>query len=94
MLPSDLDRPLYEGIIRDFQRDHSDIKVNPLWVTPGQYQELRTLLAANQAPDLFRCGDVWVANLLPFLRDATPMVKRDAREMDVDSDPDTELAIF
>jgi multiple sugar transport system substrate-binding protein len=85
MLPSDLDRPLYEGILRDFAQAHPEIPIKPVWVTPGQYQvKLRTLLAANQAPDIFRCGDVWVANMLPFLHDITPLVERDAQQIDLD----------
>jgi multiple sugar transport system substrate-binding protein len=74
-------RPPTEAIVADFERDNPDIHVQLRWTPEPQYQtKLKTLIAAGQAPDLFYCGDVWVAYLKPFLYDLTPFVQRDAAE--------------
>ncbi len=41
-------------------------------------------MAAGLTPDLFYCGDVWVAYLRPFLLDITPYVERDREEIQLD----------
>jgi multiple sugar transport system substrate-binding protein len=82
LLSTDLQiRPQTEAIIADFERDNPDIHVQLRWTPEPQYQtKLKTLIAAGQPPDLFWCGDVWVAYLQPFLLDLTPFVQRDAAE--------------
>ena len=80
---STIDRPMFEELVKKFEIEHPDIHIKLLWVPGVQYQaKLKTLIAAGQTPDLFYCGDVWVAYLLPFLYDITEFVKRDAEEMD------------
>jgi multiple sugar transport system substrate-binding protein len=82
LLKMELDRPLNERLVARFEEENPDIAVRLIWVPSGQYQtKLKTLIAARRAPDLFICGDVWVAYLLPFLMDITPFVERDATEM-------------
>jgi len=80
-----LDRPLLEELIGRFERANPDVRIRVLWVPSTQYQtKLKTLIAADQAPDIFYCGDVWVAYLLPFLADLTGYFDRDADEMDLE----------
>jgi multiple sugar transport system substrate-binding protein len=79
------DRKLIEKLAEMFQAQHPEIHLDVMWVPPAQYQvKLKTLIAADQAPDIFWCSDAWVAYELPFLADLTPLVKRDATELDLD----------
>jgi multiple sugar transport system substrate-binding protein len=74
-------RPQTEAIVADFERANPDIHVEIQWTPEPQYQtKLKTLIAAGQPPDLFWCGDVWIAYLQPFMYDLTPFVERDAAE--------------
>ena len=85
MLTVDTDKPLWEQLAADFHQQHPDIDVHITWVATGQYQnKLKTLIAANQSPDLFYCSDVWVAYLLPALYDLTDFINRDTKEIDLD----------
>jgi multiple sugar transport system substrate-binding protein len=81
LLSTEQIRPQTEAIVSDFERDNPDIHVQLRWTPEPQYQtKLKTLIAADQPPDLFWCGDVWVAYLQPFLLDLTPFAQRDADE--------------
>lgn len=83
-LPVALDRELYEGLVERFNAERDDIRVEASWVPSTQYRsKFKILAAAGQAPDVFTVGDVWVAYLLPFLRDITDFVQRDADEIDL-----------
>ena len=85
MLTADILKPMYEGLIADFERQNPDVHVRLVWVPASQYHiKLKTLIAARQAPDLIYCGDVWVAYLMPFLQDLTELVQRDRDEIDLD----------
>lgn len=85
IIPLDLDREKYEAIIEDFHKQHPDIKLEPQWVPSSQFQtKFKTLVAAGMPPDIFYCGDVWVAYLRPFLMDISPLIERDKAEMDFD----------
>jgi len=78
-------RPITESIVADFEKANPDIHVQVLWTPEPQFQtKLKTLIAAGQPPDMFWCGDVWVAYLRPFLLDLTPFVERDAKEYRLD----------
>jgi multiple sugar transport system substrate-binding protein len=73
--------PQTEAIVADFEKANPDIHVELRWTPEPQYQtKLKTLIAAGQPPDLFWCGDVWIAYLQPFMYDLTPFVQRDAAE--------------
>ncbi|MCX6943403.1 MAG: sugar ABC transporter substrate-binding protein [Opitutales bacterium] len=75
-------RGLYEEQVAAFERAHPGIKVRLCWVPGGEFNvKLKTLAAAHQLPDLFFTGDVWLSYLLPFTRDLTPYVQRDAAEI-------------
>jgi multiple sugar transport system substrate-binding protein len=77
-------RPAFEDVVRRFGEVRPDVDVRLMWVPATQYQaKFKTLVAAGQAPDLVVCGDVWVAYMLPFLLDLTPLVERDAAELDL-----------
>lgn len=79
------DQPMIEELATMFENEHPNIRLHLLWVPPAQYQiKLKTLIAANMAPDIFWCSDAWVAYEFPFLADLTPFVKRDAKELDLD----------
>ena len=81
LLSTEQIRPQTEAIVSDFERANPDIHVQLRWTPEPQYQtKLKTLIAAGQPPDLFWCGDVWVAYLQPFLYDLTAFVQRDAAE--------------
>lgn len=85
LLSTEQIRPQTEAIVADFERANPDIHVQLRWTPEPQYQtKLKTLIAAGQPPDLFWCGDVWVAYLQPFLYDLTPFVQRDAAEYQLD----------
>lgn len=84
LAPMQLDRPLLEKLTDEFRAANPDIDVNLVWVPASQYPtKLKTLIAAGQTPDLFNCGDVLVAYLLPFLSDLSPYFERDAKEIDL-----------
>ncbi|MBK8856126.1 MAG: sugar ABC transporter substrate-binding protein [Opitutaceae bacterium] len=75
----------YERQVAEFQRLHPDIEVRMILVPMSEYHmKFKTLAAAGQAPDLFYSGDVWLSYLLPFMRDLTPLVERDAAEIGLD----------
>jgi multiple sugar transport system substrate-binding protein len=85
LVPMQLDRPLLEQLAAEFNDQNPDIDLRLVFVPGAQYQpKLKTLIAAGKPPDMFYCGDVWVAYLLPFLADLTPLFERDAGEIDVD----------
>jgi multiple sugar transport system substrate-binding protein len=85
LLSTEQIRPQTEAIVSEFERANPDIHVQLRWTPEPQYQtKLKTLIAAGQPPDLFWCGDVWVAYLRPFLYDLTPFVQRDAAEYHLD----------
>jgi len=85
LVPMQLDRPLLEQLAAEFRRANPDIDLRLEFVPGAQYQpKLKTLIAARQPPDMFYCGDVWVAYLLPFLKDLSPLFARDAAEIDLE----------
>lgn len=78
-------RDFYEAEVAEFEQLHPDIQVRIIWVPASEYHmKFKTLAAAGEAPDLFYCGDVWLRYLLPFMRDLTPFVERDAVEIGLD----------
>ncbi len=78
-------RDHHERQVAEFQRLHPDIEVRMILVPMSEYHmKFKTLAAAGQAPDLFYSGDVWMSYLLPFMRDLTPLVERDAAEIGLD----------
>jgi len=78
-------RDFHERQVAEFQRLHPDIEVRLVLVPMSEYHmKFKTLAAAGQAPDLFYSGDVWMSYLLPFMRDLTPLVERDAAEIGLD----------
>ncbi|MDB6169335.1 MAG: N-Acetyl-D-glucosamine transport system, sugar-binding protein [Verrucomicrobia bacterium] len=78
-------RDLYERQVTAFERAHPEIKVNIFWVPGSEYNtKLKILAATGELPDLFFSGDVWLSYLLPFSRDLTPLVARDAAEFGLD----------
>ncbi|HWB53111.1 MAG TPA: sugar ABC transporter substrate-binding protein [Tepidisphaeraceae bacterium] len=80
LLSTEQIRPITESIVADFEKANPDIRVDLRWTPEPQYQtKLKTLIAAGQPPDMFWCGDVWIAYLQPFLYDLTPLVQRDAK---------------
>lgn len=84
LVPMQADRPLLERLGAEFNEQNPDIDLRLIFVPAAQYQpKLKTLIAARTPPDMFYCGDVWVAYLLPFLADLTPLFERDAAEMDL-----------
>ncbi len=85
MVGVDYTRDLIQELADDFNRRSKTTRLEIMWVPGPNYQsKLKTLIAAGQPPDLFYCGDVWVAYLLPFLKDVTPFMERDAKEMELD----------
>jgi multiple sugar transport system substrate-binding protein len=78
-------RELYAAEVAEFEKRHPNIEVRIFWVPGSEYNvKLKTLAAAGQLPDLFFSGDVWLSYLLPFTRDLTPLVRRDAKEFALD----------
>lgn len=78
-------RDLYEADVAEFERLNPDIKVRVIWVPGSEYNaKLKILAAAGHLPDLFFTGDVWMSYLLPFKRDITDFVLRDAEEIGLD----------
>jgi maltose-binding protein MalE len=85
LVPMQLDRPLLERLAQQFRSENSDIDLRLVFCPGAQYQtKLKTLIASGHAPDMFYCGDVWVAYLRPFLLDLTPLFSRDAAEIGMD----------
>ena len=83
LISTEPQRPETEAIVADFERANPDVHVDVRWTPEPQYQtKLKTLIAAGQSPDLFWCGDVWVAYLRPFLYDLTPLV---VQQLEADS---------
>jgi multiple sugar transport system substrate-binding protein len=81
-----------EQLAADFEEMNPDVSLRLMWVPANQYAvKFKTLAAARQTPDLFYCGDVWLAGQLPFLLDLTPFVERDAVEIDLDDFPSSLL---
>ena len=75
----------YEELAAGFRERHPGIDLRMIWVPGNQYQtKFKTLAAAGDAPDVFYTGDVWVAYMLPFLRDMTFYFERDREEIDLD----------
>lgn len=84
MVGVDFSRDLIQDLADTFNRENPRVRLEIQWVPGPHYQtKLKTLIAAGQPPDLFYCGDVWVAYLMPFLYDVTELMKRDADEMDL-----------
>lgn len=82
MIGVDYTKEMLEGLIQRFEQLHPEIDIKPIWVPALQYYpKLKTLIAAGQPPDLFTCGDVWIAYQLPFLYDITNFVQRDALQI-------------
>lgn len=78
-------RDLYEADVAEFERRNPRIKVRVIWVPGSEYNsKLKILAAAGQLPDLFFTGDVWMSYLLPFKRDVTDFMLRDAEEIGLD----------
>ena len=85
LYPIDLNRPMVEGLVRQFERENRDVHIDIRAVPGSQYQtKLKTLVAAGEPPDVFVCGDVFFAYLKPFLADLTDLAKRDAAEVRID----------
>ena len=85
MVPVNWLRPVTEALVARFEAGNPDVRVRLMWVPGMQYQtKFKTLAAAGQAPDIVECGDVWIAYMLPFMRDLTAWVERDAGEVDLD----------
>ncbi len=84
LYPIDVNRPMVEDLIRQFERENKDVHIDVRAVPGSQYQtKLKTLVAAGEPPDVFVCGDVFFAYLKPFLSDLTDLAKRDAKEVDL-----------
>ncbi len=78
-------RDLYEADVAEFERLHPHLRVRVIWVPATEYNaKIKTLAAAGLLPDLFFTGDVWLKYLLPFKRDITDFVLRDADEIGID----------
>ncbi len=78
-------RDYYEAEVAAFERAHPNVHVRIIWAPQSEYHmKFKTLAAAGQAPDLFYSGDVWLRYLMPFMRDLTPLVKRDDAEIGLD----------
>lgn len=85
MVGVDYTKDMLEQLIERFEELHPEIDIKPIWVPALQYYpKLKTLIAAGQPPDLFTCGDVWIAYQLPFLYDITDFVQRDQAEIDLE----------
>lgn len=85
LVPMQVDRPLLEKLAAQFNEQNPQIDLQLTFVPGAQYQpKLKTLIASGHPPDMFYCGDVWVAYLLPFLADLSPLFERDANEIGLD----------
>jgi len=77
-------QPMTEELVKQFERENSDVHIDVRAVPGSQYQtKLKTLVAAGEPPDVFVCGDVFFAYLKPFLSDLTDLAKRDGKEIDL-----------
>jgi multiple sugar transport system substrate-binding protein len=77
-------KPAIEALAAEFEARNPGVAIRLLWVPANQYSvKFKTLAAAKQTPDLFYCGDVWLAGQLPFLLDLTAFVHRDAAELEL-----------
>ena len=84
----DHQKTVIEQLAEDFEANNPDINIRLLWVPANQYSvKFKTLAAARQTPDLFYCGDVWLAGQLPFLFDLTPFIERDREELNLKDFP-------
>ncbi len=78
-------RDHYEAQVAEFEKLHPGIKVRIFWVPGSEYNaRLKTLAATGQLPDVFYTGDIWLSYFLPFTRDITDLVQRDAAEFGLD----------
>ncbi|MCX7018069.1 MAG: sugar ABC transporter substrate-binding protein [Candidatus Sumerlaeota bacterium] len=85
MVAVDFTRDLIQELADKFNSENPRVHLKIAWVPGPNYQaKLKTLIAAGEAPDLFYCGDVWVAYLMPFLYDISGFVQRDASELELD----------
>ncbi len=65
------DAPVFGALIGEFQKTHSNIKINYTKQSPQQYRErLQAALARGEGPDLFRFHNTWVPM---FTNDLSPM---------------------
>lgn len=72
-------------LVAKFEKENPDIHIEVQSVPGSQYQtKLKTLVAAGEAPDVFVCGDVYLAYLKPFLSDLTDLATRDAKEVNIE----------
>jgi multiple sugar transport system substrate-binding protein len=84
LVPVTSSKPQYEEAVASFHREHPELRVRTIWVPQSEYQtKFRTLAAAGQAPDVFYTGDVWLAHMLPFLRELNDLLDRDQAEVDL-----------
>ena len=84
LYPIDINRPMIEGLVAQFEKENPDVVIDIRAVPGSQYQtKLKTLVAAGEPPDVFVCGDVFFAYLKPFLSDLSDLARRDAKEIDV-----------
>ncbi len=85
LVPQQLDRPLVENLVKQFRSQNPDIDLHPIFVPGAQYNaKLKTLIASGNPPDVFCCGDIYLPYLLPFMKDISPLMQRDAKEVDLD----------
>lgn len=68
-----------EPFAEAFMEKYPNIKVEVLW-DKGE----STLIAANQAPDILKSGDIHVSGSKNLLLDLTPYLERDAEEVNPD----------
>jgi len=69
----------YNQFIKRFEEKHPGIKINALY---GKDQN--TLIAAGQAPDLIKTGDVHLVASKDSMLDLTPYIERDKDEVQLD----------
>ncbi|RYG23373.1 sugar ABC transporter substrate-binding protein [bacterium] len=85
LYPIDVNRPMIERLVQRFEKENPDVHIDIRAVPGSQYQtKLKTLVAAGEPPDVFVCGDVFFAYLKPFLSNLTDLVRRDAKEIDLE----------
>lgn len=88
--PDERDRRL--RIVKEFQRQHPDIKVRPVLSAPGVMQQLSTFCAGGKCPDVLMAWELTYAELADrgVLLDLNTMLARDpafAAELRSDSIP-------
>ena len=69
----------FEPFIEAFEKEYPGINVEVLWD-----KDDNTLIAANQAPDLIKSGDIHVSSSRDLLLDLTPYMEQDAQEVNAD----------